>query len=83
MTFEMVNWAEKCMRSTSSDAGPVPARRAWQAPAITELPISSKTRSTATAAASRDRSNPPPPAAPTTKLGFSFEMSFPLSVRTE
>jgi hypothetical protein len=27
--------------------------------------------------------HPPPPASPGSKLGFSFEMSFPLSVRTD
>lgn len=74
------------MRSTLGDGTPPQARRAWQAPAITELPISTTTRS----AGAKDGStqacgpaNPPPPATPSTKLGFSFEMSLPLSVRTE
>ena len=59
--------------------------RCWEAPAITELPIATATK----AAANADRASgqpgepPAPPAAPTTKLGFAFEMSFPLAVRTE
>jgi hypothetical protein len=48
---------------------------------MTETPIA-----TGTKAATNDRqpaSPPPPPASPSTKLGFSFEMSFPLAARTE
>jgi hypothetical protein len=74
------------MRSTLTKEGPARARCAWEAPAMTELPIRTETRSAETKApqSGSDRgANPPPPAAPTTKLGFSFEMSFPLSVRTE
>lgn len=74
------------MRSTPLEAGLVRARRAWEAPAITELPIGKETRSIATtelSVPSRNGMNPSPPPAPASKLGFSFEMSFPLSVRTE
>ena len=66
--------------------GPVQVRRAWQAPAMTELPIRTETRAAEAKAlepGSGPGANPPPSAAPTTKLGFAFEMSFPLSVRTE
>jgi hypothetical protein len=48
---------------------------------MAEMPIATGTR-----AATNDRqpgSPPPPPASPSTKLGFSFEMSFPLAARTE
>jgi hypothetical protein len=48
---------------------------------MAELPIGTETR--AAEAKGQPGASPPPPAAPTTKLGFSFEMSFPLSVRTE
>ena len=53
------------------------ARRAWQRPTVTKLDIVTQTK-TARAGAEQ----PPPPAAPATKLGFSFEMSLPLSSRT-
>ncbi len=55
------------------------ARRAWQPPTVTKLAIVTQTKTT------RGGAEPPPPqppAAPATKLGFSFEMSLPLSSRT-
>lgn len=58
-----------------------PTRRAWEAPAITELPVRTQTRAQTTAPSAGQA--PQPPAAPATKLGFSFEMSFPLATRTE
>jgi hypothetical protein len=55
--------------------------RAWEPPALVELKIGSETKS------NRDRGRAPqpagPPAAPVTKLGFSFELAFPLSSRIE
>jgi hypothetical protein len=75
------------MRSTSGNGSLVQSRSAWEAPVIVELPIGSVTRFAGAAnrlsADSGAEANPPPPATPSTKLGFSFEMSFPLSVRTE
>lgn len=74
------------MRSTLVDGSPFPTRRAWEAPALKELPIGTETGSAGAKGLAPDsgqRTNPPPPATPTTKLGFAFEMSFPLSVRTE
>ncbi len=70
------------MRSQLSNKSPRQARRAWEAPAITELSIGTETKA---AVAGQFPAQPPnlPPAAPATKLGFAFEMSFPLSVRTE
>jgi hypothetical protein len=70
------------MRSQPSNKSPRQPRRAWEAPAITELPIATETKA---AVAGQLPSQPatPPLAATTTKLGFAFEMSFPLSVRTE
>jgi hypothetical protein len=57
------------------------ARRTWQSPAVTKLTIGTKKKS------SRENGQPKlthplPPVAPTTKLGFAFEMSIPLSART-
>src|SRR5215470_10619396 len=57
------------------------ARRAWQAPAFTELKIGTETKSNRESSPPSD--DPPPSAAPTTKLGFSIEWAFPLSSRTE
>jgi hypothetical protein len=75
-----------------SEIGPG-TRCAWEPPALTKLAIGPKTKSVheygrsvefATSRSSqRSSAEPQPPAAPTTKLGFSFEMAFPLSVRTE
>lgn len=69
------------MRSTPVKEHPVQKRRAWEAPAITELPVATQTRARTTEPSSVPDAQPP--AAPTTKLGFSFEMSFPLAVRTD
>lgn len=70
------------MRSQLPGNGPRQERRAWEAPAITELPIGTATK----AAVPGQLAHQPPepaPTAPATKLGFAFEMSFPLSARTE
>jgi hypothetical protein len=74
------------MRSTSGANTPSKRRSAWQAPAMTELPVHTATRVGSGPGGTAQASEPPcpPPAScPQTKLGFSFEMSLPLSVRTE
>ena len=74
------------MRSNLGGETPVHTRRVWEAPAIIELPIGTETRSAGATSMSNnagERTAPPPPAAPSSKLGFAFEMSFPLSARTE
>lgn len=71
------------MRSTLSRESPVQVRRTWEAPAIEELAIGRETKADALRPGSNQSANPPLPESPSTKLGFSFEMSFPLSVRTE
>ncbi len=74
------------MLSTLADGSPVPAGRIWEPPSITKLPISTATRSASGSGIQPDsghRMNPPTPATPASKLGFSFEMSFPLAARTE
>jgi hypothetical protein len=75
-----MGYSETEMRSQLRDDGPRPERRAWEAPAITELPIKSATRA---ALAGQLPHLPSAPGTPATKLGFAFEMSFPLSARTE
>lgn len=82
----MFNWSdipETEMRSQLPDDGPRQERRAWEAPAFTELPIKAATRAAVAGQLPPEPQEPPAPGAPATKLGFSFEMSFPLSVRTE
>ncbi len=73
---------EATMRSDEShDTGRI-TRRAWKPPMITTVTIRAETRS----AAKNDAgplAQPQPPAAPATKLGFAFEMAFPLSARFE
>jgi hypothetical protein len=74
------------MRSTLADGSPVQARRIWELPTITKLPIGTATRCASGSGIQPDsghRMNPPAPATPALKLGFSFEMSFPLAARTE
>jgi hypothetical protein len=73
------------MRSSVGDGTFPRARRAWETPTITKLPIRTETRSSGAhgSAADSGPESPPPPAAPASKLGFAFEMSFPMAVRTE
>jgi hypothetical protein len=57
-------------------------RRAWRTPTVTKLAIGAATKKAGAHAAHAGLQSPPPPAAPESKLGFSFEMSLPLSART-
>lgn len=56
-------------------------RRAWRPPTVTKLAIGAATKK-AGARIAQAGAQPPVPAAPESKLGFSFEMSLPLSART-
>lgn len=70
------------MRSNGSHNKDRATRRAWRPPMITTVTIRAETRS----AAQNDvepSAQPQPPAVPATKLGFAFEMAFPLSARFE
>jgi hypothetical protein len=58
------------------------AKRAWQAPAVSKLPIRSETKSAGKDGQAKP-AHPAPPGAPSSKLGFAFEMAFPLSARLE
>ena len=70
------------MRPTKSDENgqvkPSVPRRAWEPPTVNRLALGTETK----AAGSSGQVEPQPPAAPASKLGFSFEMSLPLSART-
>ncbi len=65
----------------SRNAAPA-TRRAWKAPVFTTVSIRAETKSAAERGAVH-ATEPQPPAAPASKLGFSFEMAFPLSARFE
>jgi hypothetical protein len=81
------------MRPIKSSRTILGTRRAWEPPAVTKLPIGTETKSAGENARSVGSAisgfgqpkfaHPQPPAPPATKLGFSFEMSFPLSARTD
>jgi hypothetical protein len=68
-------------------------KRSWVPPKVTKLAIGTHTKSTVAAdhalesggASSGGNSvaEPQPPSQPASKFGFSFEWSFPLSVRTD
>ena len=62
----------------SRDAGPT-ARRAWKSPKLTAVTVRAEAKSTGLAQSAQ----PQPPAAPGSKLGFTFEMAFPLSARLD
>jgi hypothetical protein len=64
---------------STSEAHPV-----WEAPAFTKLPIVSRTGSGANVADDPPRvAEPAAPGQPLSKLGFSFEWSFPMSSRSD
>ena len=79
------------MRPKRSDSTGAGLRRAWEPPSVTKLAIGAQTKSSpvdaqaagASAPAQGRVAEPSPPAAPASKLGFSIEMGFPLSARTE
>jgi len=55
-------------------------KRAWEAPTVSKLSIGSETKSLRKDKQGK-RAHPTPPGAPTSKLGLSVEMAFPLSAR--
>jgi hypothetical protein len=66
------------MRSDKTRSG---QRRAWEPPAVTTVAITTETKSPVENR--QTAAQPSPPAPPASKLGFSIEMGFPLSARTE
>jgi len=55
----------------------------WEPPAVTKVAIGAGTKSASKIENSSGVAEPQPPSPPTTKLGFAFEMAFPMSSRTE
>ncbi len=72
------------MRPKISRRAVLGTRRAWQPPTVTTVAIRDKTKSArANGQPIGKLTHPQPPATPATKLGFAFEMAFPLSARLE
>ncbi len=77
------------MRPIKSGRTVLGTRRAWEPPAMTTLAIGTETKSARDTwksggletSGSAQPGFAQPPAPPATKLGFSFEWSFPLSAR--
>lgn len=79
-------------RSAKSSSADLKSTRGWEPPAFKKLAIGSETKffiencgSAKSEACDSQHStlkHPQPPVAPNAKLGFSFEMAFPLSART-
>ena len=68
------------MRPTRPSGTGSATRRAWQPPVVTKLTLAAAKKS---GPDSGPAVAPQAPAAPAAKLGFSFELAFPLSARTE
>ena len=58
-------------------------RNSWQPPVVTKVAIGAETKSVTQSKNDNGLAEPQPPSSPTTKLGFSFEMAFPMSSRSE
>lgn len=56
-------------------------RKTWEPPVATKIAMGAETKSAVPGEG--DLTEPRPPSSPATKLGFSFEMAFPMSARTE
>lgn len=72
------------MRPNKADPSTSEAHPVWEAPAFTKMPIVSRTGSGANVANDPPRAvEPAAPGQPLSKLGFSFEWSFPMSSRSD
>lgn len=75
------------MRPNKAGPSTSGAHPVWEAPTFTKLPIISRTGSSAGSVASDGSSprvvEPAAPGQPLSKLGFSFEWSFPMSSRSD
>jgi hypothetical protein len=68
------------MRPTRASGTSNATRRPWEPPVVTKLTLAAQKKS---GPESGSAAAPQAPAAPAAKLGFSFELAFPLSARTE
>jgi hypothetical protein len=58
-------------------------RNAWEPPVVTKVAIGAETKSVLQSKSNAGLAEPQPPSPPATKLGFAFEMAFPMSSRSE
>jgi hypothetical protein len=58
-------------------------RSTWEPPAVRKVAIGAETKSALQSKSDAGLAEPRPPSPPATKFGFSFEMAFPMSTRTE
>lgn len=58
-------------------------RSSWEPPTVTKVAIGAETKSALENESNAGLAEPRPPSPPATKFGFSFEMAFPMSTRTE
>ena len=69
------------MAPIKADKNAAEAQSAWDPPVVTKVLIGVETKSAANSKKNPVLDEPQPPTSPTSKLGFSFEMSLPLSAR--
>ena len=55
----------------------------WEPPVVTKVAIGAETKSAPESKKNAGLTEPQPPSPPATKLGFAFEMAFPMSSRSE
>jgi hypothetical protein len=55
----------------------------WEPPAVKKVAIGAETKSAARGESNPGPTEPQPPSSPATKLGFSFEMAFPMAARSD
>ena len=69
----------------SINTGPADQKRrsTWEPPTVKKVAIGAGTKSAPAGQPSARVAEPALPSPPASKLGFSFEMAFPLSARTE
>jgi len=70
------------MRQNGTQGGAPVTRRVWTAPRIIATAVRAEAKSQGQGEQGAAKS-PLPPSTPSTKLGFAFEMAFPLSARVE
>jgi hypothetical protein len=63
--------------------GQADQRHTWEPPIITKVAIGVETKAASQSKTSAGHVAPRPPSPPATKLGFAFEMAFPMSARSE
>ncbi len=55
----------------------------WEPPTVVKVAIGAETKTASHSETSAGLAEPGPPSVPATKLGFAFEMAFPMSSRSE